>query len=123
MDGLTGSLEQIRPELLSKEFVAQPLIDQQPLGPRRTACAAQQCRGKSGLRGIGRYSDHDSPLRRTGVHRSESRTLSRVPRFNYSEEETRASMAAFEERTNKLGARVIIQHEPADIAPLGGVIR
>lgn len=65
------------------------------------------------------------PILLTGdlYHRSESRTLSRVPRFNYSEEETRASMAAFEERANRLGARVIIQHEPADIAPLGGVIR
>jgi N-acyl homoserine lactone hydrolase len=65
------------------------------------------------------------PILLTGdlYHRSESRTLSRVPRFNYSEEETRASMAAFEERANRLGAKVIIQHEPADIAPLGGVIR
>lgn len=65
------------------------------------------------------------PILLTGdlYHRSESRTLSRVPRFNYSEEETRTSMAAFEERANRLGARVIIQHEPADIAPLGGVIR
>jgi hypothetical protein len=32
-------------------------------------------------------------------------------------------MAAFEKRATDLGAKVIIQHEPADIAPLGGVIR
>lgn len=56
-------------------------------------------------------------------HRSESRPLSRVPRFNFNEEQTLASMAAFEERAQRLGAKVIIQHEPADIAPLGGVIR
>lgn len=56
-------------------------------------------------------------------HRSESRTLSRVPRFNYNEVDTRTAMAAFEERATRLGAKVIIQHEPADIAPLGGVIR
>lgn len=56
-------------------------------------------------------------------HRSESRSLSRVPRFNFNEEQTVASMAAFEARAAALGAKVIIQHEPADIAPLGGMIR
>ncbi|HAY07021.1 MAG TPA: N-acyl homoserine lactonase family protein [Hyphomonas sp.] len=56
-------------------------------------------------------------------HRAESRPLSRVPRFNFNEEQTLASMAAFEERAQRLGAKVIIQHEKADIAPLGGVIR
>jgi glyoxylase-like metal-dependent hydrolase (beta-lactamase superfamily II) len=56
-------------------------------------------------------------------HRSESRPLTRVPRFNYNEELTLASMAAFEKRAADLGAKVIIQHEPADIAPLGGMIR
>lgn len=56
-------------------------------------------------------------------HRAESRALSRVPRFNANEETTLASMAAFEARAAELGARVIIQHEPADIDPLGGVIR
>ena len=65
------------------------------------------------------------PILLTGdlYHRSESRALSRVPRFNVSEEDTLASMAAFEARGAGLGAKVIIQHEPNDITPLGGVIR
>lgn len=65
------------------------------------------------------------PVLLTGdlYHRSESRSLNRVPRFNVNEEDTMASMAAFEARGAALGAKVIIQHEPADIAPLGGVIR
>jgi len=46
-----------------------------------------------------------------------------VPRFNYDEPETLASMEAFEARAERLGAKVIIQHEPADIEPLGGMIR
>lgn len=56
-------------------------------------------------------------------HRAESRELQRVPRFNFDEAQTRTSMAAFEERAARLGAKVIIQHEPTDIEPLGGVIR
>lgn len=65
------------------------------------------------------------PILLTGdlYHRTESRTLGRVPRFNSSEADTTASMAAFEKRATDLGAKVIIQHEPADIASLGGVIR
>lgn len=65
------------------------------------------------------------PVLLTGdlYHRSESRALGRVPRFNTSEENTLASMAAFEARATDLGARVVIQHEPADIEPLGDVIR
>ncbi|KCZ97251.1 metallo-beta-lactamase family lipoprotein [Hyphomonas polymorpha PS728] len=65
------------------------------------------------------------PVLLTGdlYHRSESRALGRVPRFNTSEENTLASMAAFEARATDLGARVVIQHEPADVDPLGGVIR
>ena len=65
------------------------------------------------------------PILLTGdlYHRSESRALNRVPRFNFNEEQTMASMAAFEARAAALGAKVIIQHEPADIAPLGGIIR
>lgn len=65
------------------------------------------------------------PVLLTGdlYHRAQSRPLARVPRFNFNEEQTRASMAAFEERAQRLGAKVIIQHEKADIAPLGGVIR
>ncbi|MFN3609100.1 MAG: N-acyl homoserine lactonase family protein [Hyphomonas sp.] len=65
------------------------------------------------------------PVLLTGdlYHRSESRDLGRVPRFNSNEENTLASMALFEARATDLGARVIIQHEAADIDPLGGVIR
>lgn len=65
------------------------------------------------------------PILLTGdlYHRRESRALSRVPRFNTSEEQTLASMAAFEARAASLGAKVIIQHEPADITPTGGMIR
>ncbi len=56
-------------------------------------------------------------------HRTESRALGRVPRFNVNEAETTASMAAFEARGAAAGAKVIIQHEPADVTPLGGIIR
>ena len=65
------------------------------------------------------------PVLLTGdlYHRSESRALNRVPRFNINEEQTMASMAAFEARAADLGAKVIIQHEPADVTPLGGMIR
>ncbi len=51
-------------------------------------------------------------------HRAESRELQRVPRFNTDEALTRASMEAFEARASELGAKVIIQHEPASIDPL-----
>ena len=65
------------------------------------------------------------PVLLTGdlYHRAESRELKRVPRFNSSEPDTLVSMDAFEARAERLGAKVIIQHEPADIEPLGGVIR
>jgi glyoxylase-like metal-dependent hydrolase (beta-lactamase superfamily II) len=65
------------------------------------------------------------PVLLTGdlYHRTESRELGRVPRFNTSEETTLASMAAFEARATDQGAKVIIQHEPADVDPLSGVIR
>ncbi len=65
------------------------------------------------------------PVLLTGdlYHRAESRALSRVPRFNASEEDTLAAMAAFEARAAAIGAKVIIQHEPNDITPLGGIIR
>lgn len=65
------------------------------------------------------------PVLLTGdlYHRSESRDLRRVPRFNYNEEQTLAAMTAFEARAEALGARVIIQHERADVDPLGGVLR
>ena len=65
------------------------------------------------------------PVLLTGdvYHRAESRELKRVPRFNSSEPDTLVAMDAFEARAERLGAKVIIQHEPADIEPLGGVIR
>ena len=65
------------------------------------------------------------PVLLTGdlYHREESRKLSRVPRFNSDEAATRASMETFEARADRLGAKVIIQHEPADIEPLDGKIR
>ncbi|MFN4024249.1 MAG: N-acyl homoserine lactonase family protein [Hyphomonas sp.] len=65
------------------------------------------------------------PVLLTGdlYHRSQSRDLRRVPRFNYNEDQTLASMAAFEARAEALGAKVIIQHERADVEPLGGVLR
>ena len=56
-------------------------------------------------------------------HRSESRQRRRVPRFNYDEAQTLAAMDAFEARAQALGAKVIIQHEPDDIEPLGGMLR
>jgi len=60
------------------------------------------------------------PVLLTGdlYHRAESRQLRRVPRFNTDEEETRRSMERFEQIADTLGARVIIQHEPADVATL-----
>ncbi|PKP81219.1 MAG: N-acyl homoserine lactonase family protein [Alphaproteobacteria bacterium HGW-Alphaproteobacteria-18] len=65
------------------------------------------------------------PVLLTGdlYHRAESRTLSRVPRFNSNEETTLASMAIFEARAAELGAKIVIQHDPSDIDALGGVIR
>lgn len=65
------------------------------------------------------------PVLLTGdlYHRKESRELKRVPRFNSDEAETLASMDAFEARATRLGAKVIIQHEPDDIEALNGEIR
>lgn len=56
-------------------------------------------------------------------HREESREGERVPAFNTDVEQTRASMAEFEARAEELGARVIIQHEPADTNDLPDVMR
>ncbi len=56
-------------------------------------------------------------------HRKESRELRRVPRFNWSEPVTLESMDEFEALAEELGAKVVLQHEPDDIEPLGGVIR
>jgi N-acyl homoserine lactone hydrolase len=51
-------------------------------------------------------------------HATEARTLKGVPPFNASRAETLASMDRFERLARVLKARVIIQHEPADIAKL-----
>ena len=56
-------------------------------------------------------------------HRKESRVLRRVPKFNWSEPATLESMDRFEALAQELGATVILQHEPDDIVPLGGMIR
>lgn len=56
-------------------------------------------------------------------HRTESRQLRRVPVFNSSLDQTRASMAAFEQRAAELNATVIIQHEPDSVDPLPDVLR
>ena len=60
------------------------------------------------------------PILLTGdlYHRTESRTLGRVPRFNADEAQTQRSMAAFEALADEIGAQVIIQHEASDIDPL-----
>lgn len=60
------------------------------------------------------------PLLLTGdlYHRRMSRALKRVPRFNSDETATLASMEHFEQRAADTGARIIIQHEPDDIADL-----
>jgi glyoxylase-like metal-dependent hydrolase (beta-lactamase superfamily II) len=51
-------------------------------------------------------------------HSTDARQKRGVPPFNTSREQTLASMDAFEARAKALGAKVIIQHEPADIAKL-----
>jgi len=51
-------------------------------------------------------------------HRTESRELKRVPRFNTDEALTRVSMERFEKIATETNAKVIIQHEPQDIVQL-----
>jgi glyoxylase-like metal-dependent hydrolase (beta-lactamase superfamily II) len=51
-------------------------------------------------------------------HASEAREQRGVPGFNSSREETLASMDKFEALAKQNGAKVIIQHEPDDIAKL-----
>jgi N-acyl homoserine lactone hydrolase len=51
-------------------------------------------------------------------HSDEARVKKGVPPFNTSRAETLASMERFERMARNLGARVIIQHEPNDIAKL-----
>jgi glyoxylase-like metal-dependent hydrolase (beta-lactamase superfamily II) len=51
-------------------------------------------------------------------HFTENRQSGGVPAFNTSRVQTMASMARFEAIARNLHARVVIQHEPADIAKL-----
>ena len=60
------------------------------------------------------------PVLLTGdlYHSTMAREKRGVPPFNTNRAETLASMDRFEALAKKLGAKVIIQHEPADIAKL-----
>lgn len=60
------------------------------------------------------------PVLLTGdlYHSTMAREKRGVPPFNTSRDETLESMNRFEKMAKELGAKVIIQHEPADIAKL-----
>ncbi|MDQ3074264.1 MAG: N-acyl homoserine lactonase family protein, partial [Pseudomonadota bacterium] len=60
------------------------------------------------------------PVLLTGdlYHSEEARVKRGIPPFNTSRADTLASIDRFERIAKNLGARVIIQHEPADIAKL-----
>jgi N-acyl homoserine lactone hydrolase len=60
------------------------------------------------------------PVLLTGdlYHSTEARQKRGIPPFNTSREQTLASMDAFEAKAKATGAKVVIQHEPADIAKL-----
>ena len=60
------------------------------------------------------------PVLLTGdlYHSTIAREKRALPAFNTSREQTLASMDRFEKLAKALGAKVIIQHEPADIAKL-----
>lgn len=51
-------------------------------------------------------------------HSTEARAKRGIPPFNSSRDETLASMDKFEAKAKETGAKVIIQHEPADISKL-----
>ncbi len=51
-------------------------------------------------------------------HAAEAREKRGVPAFNTSREQTLKSMDRFEAKAKELKAKVIIQHEPADISKL-----
>jgi len=51
-------------------------------------------------------------------HSDEARAKKGIPPFNTSRADTLASIDRFERVAKNLGARVIIQHEPADVAKL-----
>ncbi len=56
-------------------------------------------------------------------HQAKSRKLKRVPSFNDNEVQTRESMARFEKMARELGAKVIVQHEQADVTKLPALPR
>ena len=62
----------------------------------------------------------DGPVLLSGdlYHSLDARAKRGVPPFNTDRAQTLASMDAFEARAKATGAKVIIQHEPADIAKL-----
>ncbi len=64
--------------------------------------------------------EHSGPILLSGdlYHLAEAREKRTVPVFNTSSDETLASMDKFEELARASGARVIIQHEPADFGNL-----
>ena len=66
--------------------------------------------------------ENEGPVLLTGdlYHLDRARELRTVPRFNTDEPATRESMDAFEALAAETGARVIIQHEDADVADLIG---
>ena len=66
--------------------------------------------------------EEEGPVLLSGdlYHLDRARELRTVPRFNADEAETRASMDAFEALAAETNARVIIQHEDADVTDLIG---
>ena len=56
-------------------------------------------------------------------HSREAREKRGVPPFNTSREQTLQSMDKFEKLAKDTGAKVIIQHEPRDIAAAAGLPR
>lgn len=64
--------------------------------------------------------EQEGPLLLTGdlYHFEENREGGIVPSFNFSVEDTKASMSAFEEFAEQTGARVIIQHSQKDFNSL-----
>ena len=113
--------------------------DQDPFKPWRSAGAAVQLEHGGdidifgdgsviALNTPGHTPDHMSLLVKlassnillTGdlYHATEARTLRGVPPFNSSRAETLASIDRFERFARHYNARVIIQHEPGDIAKL-----
>lgn len=66
--------------------------------------------------------DEEGPVLLTGdmYHLDRARELKTVPVFNWDGDATRDSIEAFEALAEETGARVIIQHEDADVADLYG---